>query len=125
MHSWQMVAVGKSAMAKKGMLYAAKVMAGSAIDALEDPEIIRRAQEEFCQRTGGQKYASPYRRRYDAALFREFEITGSHHLVLPTSVTKTALLPVISVTLRTTSPIFIGPSAGWISGSITASFSLS
>ena len=59
MHSWQMVAVGKSAMAKKGMLYAAKVMAGSAIDALEDPEIIRRAQEEFCQRTGGQKYASP------------------------------------------------------------------
>ncbi len=46
-------------MAKKGMLYAAKVMAGSAIDALEDPEIIRRAQEEFCQRTGGQKYASP------------------------------------------------------------------
>ena len=27
--------------------------------ALEDPEIIRRAQEEFCQRTGGQKYASP------------------------------------------------------------------
>ena len=59
MHSWQMVAVGKSAMAKKGMLYAAKVMAGSAIDALEDPEIIRRAREKFCQRTGGQKYASP------------------------------------------------------------------
>ena len=35
MHSWQMVAVGKTPLAKKGMLYAAKVMAASAIDALE------------------------------------------------------------------------------------------
>ena len=59
MHSWQMVAVGKSPMAKKGMLYAAKVMAGSAIDALEDQSILRRAQEELYRRTGGQKYDSP------------------------------------------------------------------
>ena len=59
MHSWQMVAVGKTAMAKKGMLYAAKVMAGSAIDALEDPEIIRRAKEEHRLRTNGQPYESP------------------------------------------------------------------
>ena len=34
----------------------------------------------------------------------------------PTSVTRMALLPVISVTLRTTSPILMGPSAGCISG---------
>lgn len=46
-------------MAKKGMLYAAKVMAGSAIDALEDQSILRRAQEELYRRTGGQKYDSP------------------------------------------------------------------
>lgn len=59
MHSWQMVAVGKSAMAKKGMLYAAKVMAGSAIDALEDPEIIRRAKEELSRRTGERRYDPP------------------------------------------------------------------
>ena len=59
MHSWQMVAVGKTPMAKKGMLYAAKVMAGSAIDALEDPSILQRAKEEFLRRTGGQAYESP------------------------------------------------------------------
>lgn len=53
MHSWQMVAVGKSSMAKKGMLYAAKVMAGSAIDVLENQDILRRAQEELYRRTGG------------------------------------------------------------------------
>lgn len=59
MHSWQMVSVGKSPMAKKGMLYAAKVMAGSAIDALEDPMIIQRAKEEHKLRTGGRPYESP------------------------------------------------------------------
>ena len=59
MHSWQMVAVGKTPMAKKGMLYAAKVMAASAIDALEDPEIIRRAKEELLRRTGGKTYQPP------------------------------------------------------------------
>lgn len=59
MHSWQAVAVGKSPMAHKGMLYAAKVLAASAIDALEDPEIILRAREEFAVRTGGKPYDSP------------------------------------------------------------------
>ena len=44
MHSWQAVAVGKSPLAHKGMLYASKVIAASAIDALEDPEILRRAK---------------------------------------------------------------------------------
>ena len=59
MHSWQMVAVGKTPMAKKGMLYAAKVMAASAIDALGDPELVRRAKEELRRRTQGQPYRSP------------------------------------------------------------------
>ena len=59
MHSGQMVAVGKTPMATKGMLYAAKVMAASAIDALEDPEIIRRAKEELLRRTGGKTYQPP------------------------------------------------------------------
>ena len=59
MHSWQTVAVGKSSMAHKGLLYAGKIMAASAIDALEDPSIIQRAKEEFVRRTGGHKYVSP------------------------------------------------------------------
>ena len=59
MHSWQAVSVGKSSMAHKGMLYAAKVMAASAIDTLEHPDLIVRAKEEFDRRTGGQAYVSP------------------------------------------------------------------
>ena len=59
MHSWQAVSVGKSSMAHKGMLYAAKVMAASAIDILEHPDLIVRAKEEFDRRTGGQAYVSP------------------------------------------------------------------
>ena len=34
-------------------------MAASAIDALEDPEIIRRAKEELLRRTGGKTYQPP------------------------------------------------------------------
>lgn len=59
MHSWQTVAVGKTPMAKKGMLYAAKVMAASAIDALGDPDLVQRAKEELRLRTGGKAYQSP------------------------------------------------------------------
>ena len=58
-HSWQMVSVGKSPMAQKGMLYAAKVMAGSAIDAFEDPSILQRAKAELERRKGGQPFVSP------------------------------------------------------------------
>ena len=36
-HSWQITAQGKSGQAKKGMVNAAKVMAGVAVDALGDP----------------------------------------------------------------------------------------
>lgn len=59
MHSWQMVAAGKTPLAKKGMLYAAKVMAASAIDALNDPELVKRAKDELVRRTKGQPYRSP------------------------------------------------------------------
>ena len=43
----------------KGMLYAAKVMAASAIDALEAPAIIEQAKKEFQERTGGRSYDPP------------------------------------------------------------------
>jgi len=59
MHSWQAVAVGKSALAKKGMLFAGKVLAASAIDALEDPSIIERAKLEMQRRTENEIYKSP------------------------------------------------------------------
>ncbi|WP_376092086.1 M20 family metallopeptidase [Roseomonas sp. CCTCC AB2023176] len=58
-HSWQLTAQGKSPAAHKGMLHVAKVMAGTAVDAIRDPELIRRAKEEFRERTGGKPYQSP------------------------------------------------------------------
>ena len=59
MHTWQMVSVGKSPMAKKGMLFAGRVMAACGIDCLEDPDILRRAKEEKDRRTGGRSYDPP------------------------------------------------------------------
>lgn len=59
MHSWQEVAVGKSAMAHKGMLYAAKVMAGAAIDVLQDTSIVERARQEKLRRTKDKAYCAP------------------------------------------------------------------
>ncbi len=59
MHSWQEVAVGKSGIAHKGMLYAGKVLAGAAIDVLRDPAVVERAKQEKLKRTKSQVYCAP------------------------------------------------------------------
>ena len=46
-HSWQITAQGKSGQAKKGMVTAAKVMAGVAVDALEHAALIARAKADL------------------------------------------------------------------------------
>ena len=46
-HSWQNVSCGKTSIAHKGVLYAAKVLAGAAADLMEQPEILTKAREEF------------------------------------------------------------------------------
>lgn len=46
-HSWQAVALGKNAIAHKGMLYAAKVLAGTVFDLMTDPEVLEKARKEF------------------------------------------------------------------------------
>ena len=51
-HSWQLVAQGKEGPAHKGMLYAAKVMAGAAIKLMENPDLIQQAKEEHKLRVG-------------------------------------------------------------------------
>ena len=58
-HSWQMTAQGKSALAKKGMVHVAKVMAGTAIDALSNPAIIAEAKADLAERTRDNPYISP------------------------------------------------------------------
>ena len=46
-HSWQTVTVGKSSIAYKGMLFAAKVLAGAVSDLMEQPQLLVQATEEF------------------------------------------------------------------------------
>jgi aminobenzoyl-glutamate utilization protein B len=58
-HSWQLVTQGKLPAAHKGMLHAAKVMAATAIDAIEQPELLARARAELKERVAGQPYACP------------------------------------------------------------------
>ncbi|MBO0763890.1 MAG: amidohydrolase [Hyphomicrobiaceae bacterium] len=58
-HSWQITAQGKSGQAKKGLVHAAKVMAGVAVDALEDPNLIARAKADHKARTDATPYACP------------------------------------------------------------------
>ena len=46
-HSWQNVSIGKTSVAYKGMLQAAKIIAGSAADLMEQPELLEKAKAEF------------------------------------------------------------------------------
>ena len=46
-HSWQNVAMGKSSVAHKGVLYAAKVLAATAADLMTKPELLEKAKAEF------------------------------------------------------------------------------
>lgn len=50
-HSWQVVSCGKSSIARKGMLCAAKVMAGAAIDLIDWPETLAAARAEWEKRS--------------------------------------------------------------------------
>jgi len=58
-HSWQITAQGKSGQAKKGMVNAAKVMAGVAVDALNDPALVANAKADLKARTDATPYVCP------------------------------------------------------------------
>lgn len=58
-HSWQATAASGSTLGLKGMHYAAQIMAGMIYDLLNDADLVKRAKEEFAERTAGQKYESP------------------------------------------------------------------
>ncbi|WP_283608860.1 M20 family metallopeptidase [Faecalispora anaeroviscerum] len=55
-HSWQLVSQDKTSIGHKGMMLAAKVLAGAAVDLLEQPELVEKARREFKERMNGQKY---------------------------------------------------------------------
>jgi aminobenzoyl-glutamate utilization protein B len=58
-HSWQLTAQGKSPLAHKGMLHVAKVMAGTAVDALKNPAVIAQAKADYAARTQTNPYVCP------------------------------------------------------------------
>ena len=51
-HSWQNVSLGKTSIAHKGMLYAAKVLAATAVDLYESPETLAKAKSELRENAG-------------------------------------------------------------------------
>ena len=55
-HSWQWTGQGKSTIALKGCLTAARVLADAAVTLTEKPELLTKAREEFDKRMKGQKY---------------------------------------------------------------------
>lgn len=58
-HSWQAVACGKSDFAHKGMLYAGQIIAATAIDVCNNPEIIETAWRQLKEKTGNHTYHCP------------------------------------------------------------------
>lgn len=58
-HSWQAVAIGKSSIAHKATLFAAKALALSAAQLMADGALLLRAQREFAQRTKEHPYVCP------------------------------------------------------------------
>ena len=58
-HSWQITAQGKAGAAHKGLIYAAKAMAGTAVDALADPALIERCKADLARRTARTPYVCP------------------------------------------------------------------
>jgi len=57
-HSWQNVAAIGSPIGHKGMLVAAKVLALSAAELLQDPKAIQEAKGDFQQRMKGRNYTT-------------------------------------------------------------------
>lgn len=57
-HSWQAVACGRTDIARKGMMLAAKVLTATAIELFQSPETISQAQQEHARRLGERAYQS-------------------------------------------------------------------
>ena len=58
-HSWQIVAQGKSSIAHKGMLLAAKVMACTGFDYLTNPALVEKAKQTWLEMLDGETYPNP------------------------------------------------------------------
>lgn len=58
LHTWQVVSQGVTPIAHKGMLQAAKVIASTALQVMQDPTIVEQAKAELQERLNGKSYHS-------------------------------------------------------------------
>jgi len=58
-HSWQAVAQCGMGIGHKSLIFAAKTIAGSALDLLTKPEVLKKVRDEFVERIKGKVYTSP------------------------------------------------------------------
>lgn len=58
-HSWQWVSTGATSIAHKSLIFAAKVIAGSALDLITKPDLLKKAKEEHKDRLGDKAYETP------------------------------------------------------------------
>ena len=70
-HSWQAVAAGGTDIGIKGMMVAAKTMTYTVIDLFTNPELIRKAKEEFIQTKGDYQYKALLGDRKPALNYRD------------------------------------------------------
>jgi aminobenzoyl-glutamate utilization protein B len=70
-HSWQAIACGGTDIGIKGMMVAAKTMAFTAIDLFTNPELIKKAKEEFIKTKGDYQYKALLGDRKPALNYRD------------------------------------------------------
>lgn len=70
-HSWQAVACGGTDIGIKGMMVASKTMAFTAIDLFTNPDLIKKAKEEFIQTKGDYQYKALLGDRKPALNYRD------------------------------------------------------
>ncbi|MBO3757987.1 MAG: peptidase dimerization domain-containing protein, partial [Candidatus Brockarchaeota archaeon] len=58
-HSWQSTAQSASELGHESLIFAAKVIAGTLIDLIVNPELVVKARDEHQRRLGNKKYKSP------------------------------------------------------------------
>ena len=73
-HTWQTVAQGKSAVAHKGMVHAAKIMASTASTLIKKPEKINEAKKEFDNQISKNPYICPIPEGVNASYFKRLII---------------------------------------------------
>ncbi|OIK13821.1 amidohydrolase [Bacillus sp. MUM 116] len=58
-HTWQVVTIGATSIAHKGMLQAGKVLAGTALEVMKNPELLEKCKIEHKLRLSGDTYQCP------------------------------------------------------------------